>query len=232
MTASKRGLKGDTRKRVAVMISGRGSNLGALISATMAKDYPCRIVAAISDRPDVAGLKLAKDHAVETYCIDRKDYDSRESHEDAILGVLESIKPDLICLAGYMRLLSPAFVQRWRGLMINIHPSLLPSFPGLETHQRVLTHQVRLHGCSVHFVTERMDEGPLIAQAAVPVLPDDTVDRLAARVLRAEHRLYPASLRLVAEDRVRITDSGTVIFNRFPAADDRLILYSNPVETE
>ena len=161
-------MSGSGHKRVVVMISGRGSNLGALISASMASGYPCRIVGVISDNPDAAGLKLAKDYDIETHVLDRKDFASREAHEEAVQAALESLGPDIICLAGYMRLLSGAFVGKWLGSMINIHPSLLPSFRGLDTHERVLAHQVRLHGCSVHFVTEGMDEGPLIAQAAVP----------------------------------------------------------------
>ena len=201
------------RKRVAVMISGRGSNLSALISATMARDYPCQIVAVLSDNPEAAGLSLAAGHTIETASFARQDFGSREEHETAILECLERLKPDIVCLAGYMRLLSARFVAKWRGRMINIHPSLLPSFPGLDTHQRALTHQVRLHGCSVHFVTEGMDEGPVIAQAAVPVLPDDTEEALTARVLAAEHKLYPAALRLLADGKVRMTDAGKIVFN-------------------
>ncbi|MCP4316469.1 MAG: phosphoribosylglycinamide formyltransferase [Hyphomicrobiales bacterium] len=218
------------RKRAVVMISGRGSNLGALISASMASGYPCRIVGVISDQPDAGGLQLAGNYDIETRVVDRKDHETRESHEEAILEALEAMQPDIICLAGYMRLLSGDFVRKWRGSMINIHPSLLPSFPGLDTHKRVLTHQVRLHGCSVHFVTEGMDEGPLIAQAAVPVLPEDDAEALAARVLKAEHQLYPAALRLVAQGNVKITDSGTVLLNDFPAADENAILYSNDID--
>ncbi|MDA4846992.1 phosphoribosylglycinamide formyltransferase [Hoeflea poritis] len=219
-------------KRVAVMISGRGSNLGALISASMASDYPCRIVGVVSDRLDAAGLQLAADYDIETHVVERKDHADRAAHEDAIQAVLETMRPDMVCLAGYMRLLSGDFVSRWMGSMINIHPSLLPSFTGLDTHQRVLSHQVRLHGCSVHFVTEGMDEGPLIAQAAVPVLPDDDADSLAARVLKAEHKLYPSALRLVAEGKVRITDSGTVLFRDYPEADGDAVLYSHTIGDE
>lgn len=218
------------RRRVVVMISGRGSNLASLVSASMASDFPCRIVGVISDQPSAGGLKLAADYAIPTHVADRADHDSRQSHEQAILAALADMQPDIVCLAGFMRLLSGGFVRQWLGSMINIHPSLLPSFPGLDTHERALTHQVRLHGCSVHFVTEGMDEGPLIAQAAVPVLPDDDAETLAARVLKAEHKLYPEALRLVAEERVKVTDSGTVLFNNFPAADDDDVLFSSPVE--
>ena len=217
------------RKRVVVMISGRGSNLASLLSASMASAYPCRIVGVVSDRPEAGGLQLAADYDIQTHVADRADHETRESHEQAILSALEEMRPDIVCLAGFMRLLSGNFVRQWLGSMINIHPSLLPSFPGLDTHERALTHQVRLHGCSVHFVTEGMDEGPLIAQAAVPVLPDDTAESLAARVLKAEHRLYPAALRLVAEERVRVTDSGTVLFSAFPAADADAVLFSSNI---
>mgnify|MGYP003666391007 FL=1 len=214
------------RKNVVVMISGRGSNLGALISASMASDYPCHISGVISDKPDAGGLKLATDCDINTYVFDRKHHASRRAHEQAILTELDSLKPDLICLAGYMRLLSAEFVDRWRGRIINIHPSLLPSFPGLDTHVRVLAHQVRIHGCSVQFVTEGMDEGPLVAQAAVPVLPDDDEKSLAARVLKAEHHLYPMALRLVAEGKARMTDTGEVVFARLSEIDSAPILFS------
>ena len=141
------------------MISGRGSNLSALISASMAADYPCRIIAVISDNPEAGGLELAQEYEIETHAFARADFSDRAAHEEAILAELDTIKPDFVCLAGYMRLLSAEFVNRWRGRMLNIHPSLLPSFPGLDTHQRVLAHQVRIHGCSVHFVTRRDGRG-------------------------------------------------------------------------
>jgi phosphoribosylglycinamide formyltransferase-1 len=218
------------RKRVAVMISGRGSNLNALISASMASDYPCRIVGVISDQPDAGGLQLAAEYDIQTHVADRADHDTRESHEQAIQKALDEMQPDIVCLAGFMRLLSGDFVGKWLGSMINIHPSLLPSFPGLDTHERALTHQVRLHGCSVHFVTEGMDEGPLIAQAAVPVQPEDDAESLATRVVKAEHRLYPAALRLVAEGRVKITDSGRVLLSNFPATGEDAVLFSSNIE--
>ncbi|MEM9107102.1 MAG: phosphoribosylglycinamide formyltransferase [Pseudomonadota bacterium] len=230
MSDSARSFGEGMRKRVVVMISGRGSNLASLISASMASDYPCRIVGVISDQPTAGGLQLAADYDIPTRVADRSDHSSRKSHEQAILAALDDMQPDIVCLAGFMRLLSGDFVRKWLGSMINIHPSLLPSFPGLDTHERALTHQVRLHGCSVHFVTEGMDEGPLIAQAAVPVLPDDDAKALAARVLKAEHKLYPEALRLVAEERVRITDSGTVLFSNYPAADTDSVLFSNALD--
>lgn len=215
-----------SRKRIVVMISGRGSNMGALISASMASDYPCRIIGVISDKREAAGLQLAAEYEIQTQVVERLATENRKAHEERVRDVLEKMQPDLICLAGYMRLLSGRFVARWAGRLINIHPSLLPSFPGLDTHQRVLAHQVRLHGCSVQFVTEGMDEGPLIAQAAVPVLPDDDEISLAARVLKAEHQLYPLALRLVAEGKVRMTDAQRVVFNNLSAQEADTILYS------
>ena len=193
---------GTARKRVVVMISGRGSNLGALISASMASDYPCRIVGVVSDRPDAAGLQLAADYDIETHVVERKDHADRAAHEDAIQAVLETMQPDIVCLAGYMRLLSGDFVSRWMGSMINIHPSLLPSFKGLDTHARALGAGVKLHGCTVHVVRPDMDAGPIIAQSAVPVLDGDDPDTLAERVLAAEHALYPHALAHVARSLV------------------------------
>ncbi|MCR9139178.1 MAG: phosphoribosylglycinamide formyltransferase [Alphaproteobacteria bacterium] len=215
---------GTPKKRVVVMISGRGSNLSALISATMAPDYPCRIVAVLSDNPDAAGLDLAREYAIEADAFLANDFSNRAAHEQAIQARLDQIRPDIICLAGYMRLLSADFVNRWHGMIVNIHPSLLPSFPGLDTHKRALDHQVRIHGCSVHFVTEGMDEGPLIAQAAVPVAPDDTEASLSARVLAAEHQLYPMALRLLAEEKVRMSGTGESVFSRLSGGDDSLVI--------
>ena len=218
------------RKNVVVMISGRGSNLAALIAATEARNYPARIVAVLSDHSDAGGLDIARGSGIAAEAVPRADYDSRAAHEAALQARLDALNPDLICLAGYMRLLSADFVAHWRGSMLNIHPSLLPSFPGLDTHQRALSHQVRIHGCSVHFVTEGMDDGPVIAQAAVPVMPQDTEATLAARVLRAEHRLYPQALRLVAEGRVRMTDEGQTVFTDFADSDSSEMIQSPPLE--
>jgi phosphoribosylglycinamide formyltransferase 1 len=194
------------KKRIAVLISGRGSNMVTLAEAARDPDYPAEIVAVISDRADAGGLALAADRGIEAIAVARKDHAGKAAHEAAVLAALDRIAPDIICLAGYMRLLSADFVRRFHGRMINIHPSLLPLFAGLDTHQRALDAGVLIHGCSVHFVTEGMDEGPLIAQAAVPVLPGDTADILQARVLKAEHRLYPMALRMVAEEAVWLED--------------------------
>ena len=196
------------RKRVAILISGRGSNMNALIAAAMKPDYPAGIVAVISDRADAAGLERAGEFDIPAMAFSRKDFADKAAHEAAISKALDEAEADFVCLAGFMRILSGDFVRRWRGRMINIHPSLLPSFKGLDTHHRALANGCRIHGASVHFVTEDMDEGPIIAQAAVPVMNDDTPDTLGDRVLKAEHALYPAALALLAEGRVRMSGEG------------------------
>jgi phosphoribosylglycinamide formyltransferase 1 len=187
------------KKRVAVLISGRGSNMVALIEASKDDDYPAQIVCVISNKADAPGLTLAASRGIATRVVAHKNFASREAHDDAINAALEAVKPDIICLAGYMRIMTAQLIERWQGRMINIHPALLPAFPGLDTHQRAIDAGVAEHGCTVHFVTQGVDEGPVIAQAKVPVLPDDTAETLASRVLAAEHQLYPAALRLVAE---------------------------------
>lgn len=192
------------RKRVVVFISGGGSNMMALVAAAKAQDFPADIVGVISDKPDAGGLAKASAEGIATFAFPRKDYTSKEAHEEAIFAALDALSPDILCLAGYMRLLSGTFIQRYEGKMINIHPSLLPLFPGLHTHQRAIDAGMRIAGCTVHFVTEGMDEGPVIGQAAVPVLSGDTADTLAGRVLTVEHQLYPQALRLFAEGKVRM----------------------------
>jgi phosphoribosylglycinamide formyltransferase-1 len=192
------------RKRAVVFISGGGSNMLALVKAASAPDYPAKIVAVISDKADAGGLAKAAALGIATFSFVRKDYDSKAAHEAAILSALKTLSPDIICLAGYMRLLTATFINAYEGRIINIHPSLLPLFPGLHTHQRAIDAGMSEAGCTVHFVTEGMDEGPVILQAKVPVLPGDTADALAARVLGEEHRIYADALRLVAEDRVRM----------------------------
>ncbi len=192
------------RKRIAILISGRGSNMSALIAACMDPSFPGQIVGVLSNRADAPGLQIARRYDIPGTAIDQSAYANRQAQEDAMLAALEELRPDIVCLAGYMRILSDAFVKRYSGRMINIHPSLLPLFPGLDTHQRALSAGMRLHGCTVHFVTERMDEGPIIAQAAIRIEPADTVETLADRLLRAEHRLYPHALRLVLDGAVRM----------------------------
>jgi phosphoribosylglycinamide formyltransferase-1 len=175
----------------------------ALVDAARADDYPAEIVLIASNRPDAPGLEWANARGLPTVAIDHKRYATREAFEDALQKALEAAGTELVALAGFMRLMTSAFVERWRDRMINIHPSLLPSFKGLHTHERVLAAGVRITGCTVHFVRPEMDEGPIIGQAAVPVLSGDDPDTLAARVLAAEHRLYPAGLKLVASGRIR-----------------------------
>ena len=206
------------RKRVVVFISGGGSNMMALLEATTAADYPAEIVGVIADKADAGGLAKAAAEGIATFAFVRKDFASKDAHEEAILAQLEALSPDIICLAGYMRLLSGRFIQRYEGRIINIHPSLLPLFPGLHTHQRAIDAGMRVAGCTVHFVTEGMDEGPVIGQAAVPVLTGDTADTLAGRVLTIEHQLYPQSLRLLAEGNVRMEDGKAVSLAKTPAA--------------
>jgi phosphoribosylglycinamide formyltransferase-1 len=188
------------KQRAAVLISGRGSNMVALAEAARDPAYPVDIVLVLSNRPLAPGLALAATAGIPTLAVDHRAFKGdRAAHEAAIDSALRAANVQIVCLAGYMRLLTPFLVERWAGRMLNVHPSLLPAFPGLDTHERALAAGVKLHGCTVHLVTQTMDEGPILAQAAVPVLPDDTADRLAARVLAQEHVLYPLALRLFAE---------------------------------
>lgn len=187
------------RKRTAVLISGRGSNLEALIAASRNVAFPAEITLVISNVAEAGGLARAHEAGIEAIVVAHRDFPrDRAAHEAAIGRALERHGIEIVCLAGYLRLLTPAFVARYAGRMLNIHPSLLPAFPGLDTHARALAAGVKLHGCTVHLVDERMDEGPILAQAAVPVLAGDTAERLAARVLAQEHRLYPQALRRLA----------------------------------
>ncbi len=185
-----------TKTPVAILLSGRGSNATALIDAAQDPAFPARICLVLSNRPDAPGLDIARHAGLPTLAIDHRTFGKdRTAHEHAIHAALEEHGAQAVCLAGYMRLLTPYLTNAWAGRMLNIHPSLLPSFPGLHTHERALAAGVRLHGCTVHLVNEGMDEGPILGQAAVPVLPSDTADLLAARVLQQEHRLYPLALR-------------------------------------
>lgn len=190
--------------RVGVLISGRGSNLKALLDTCLTPGFPAEIVAVISNRPDAAGLKHAQAVGVAAIGLDHKKYDSREAFDDALHDALRMAGVEFICLAGYLRLLTEGFIARWPDRIINIHPSLLPAFRGLHAHEQALAAGVKLAGCTVHIVRPEVDSGPIIAQAAVPVLDADDVDSLSARVLEAEHKLYPLALKLIAEQRVRI----------------------------
>jgi phosphoribosylglycinamide formyltransferase-1 len=193
-----------SRMRTGVMISGRGSNLQSLIDACATPAYPAEIVCVVSNIAGVEGLDRAKRAGIPAHVVPHSSYSSRERFDETVDAILGADEVSFVCLAGFMRLLSETFVQKWRGRLVNIHPSLLPAFRGLNVHQRVLQSGARLSGCSVHFVVPELDSGPIIAQAAVPVLPDDTPGSLAARTLCAEHKLYPSVLRLLAEGRVAL----------------------------
>jgi phosphoribosylglycinamide formyltransferase-1 len=197
-------MNGIAKKRVAILISGRGSNMAALIEAAKAPDYPAAIVLVLSNRPDAAGLGRARIAGIDTVVVDHKPFgQDRQAFEAAIDAALRAHHIDLVCLAGFMRLLTPWLVTRWSGRMLNIHPALLPAFKGLDTHRRALAAGATQHGASVHFVAAEMDAGPIILQEAVPVHKADTEATLAARVLEVEHRIYPQALRLVIEGRAR-----------------------------
>lgn len=192
--------------KLGVLISGRGSNLRALIEACRDPAYPAEIALVISNRPGAAGLQAAREAGIPTRVIDHKAHDSRAAFDAALDAALHEAGVELVCLAGFMRLLTEGFVTGWQGRMVNIHPSLLPAFKGRDVHARALAAGVKIAGCTVHFVTPEMDSGPIIAQAAVPVLEGDTPETLAARILAAEHRLYPAAVRLIAQGRVQVED--------------------------
>ena len=193
-------------KKIVILISGRGSNMEALIAARDAGQLPVNIAAVISNRPDAAGLETAARAGITAHFIDHKAFAGRESFDAALAECIDGFAPDLVVLAGFMRILSDGFVRHYAGRLMNIHPSLLPSFPGLHTHRRALEEGVRIHGCTVHFVTPTLDHGPVIIQAAVPVLDSDDEATLAGRVLRQEHRIYPQAVRWFAEDRLRLED--------------------------
>jgi phosphoribosylglycinamide formyltransferase 1 len=191
-----------SKKRVAVLISGRGSNMTALIEAAKAKDYPAEIVLVVSNRPEAAGLAGARAAGVATAIVDHTLFGKdRAAFERTLDAELQAHRIDFVCLAGFMRLLTPWLVGRWSGRMLNIHPALLPQFKGLDTHRRALAAGVKRHGATVHFVVPETDSGPILAQESVPVLEGDTEERLAARVLEVEHRIYPQALRALAEGR-------------------------------
>lgn len=191
------------KKRVAILISGRGSNMEALIRAAKAPDYPAEIIGVLSNKADAGGLAFAEAHGIATAVRSHKDFVTREAFDAALDAVLREWRTDIVCLAGFMRVLTPGFVAGWEGRMLNIHPSLLPAFQGLHTHARALEAGVAEHGCTVHFVTAGLDAGPPILTARVPVLPSDTAETLAARVLIEEHRIYPEALAMVARGEAR-----------------------------
>ncbi|MEL6290026.1 MAG: phosphoribosylglycinamide formyltransferase [Pseudomonadota bacterium] len=211
-----------SRTRVGVLISGRGSNMVSLAEAAAHDDFPAQIALVISNEPGAAGLARAADFGIETATINHRDYADRPAFEDALSARMRDADCDLICNAGFMRLLTPRFVDAWRDRHLNIHPSLLPAFKGLHTHQRVLDEGVRITGCTVHVVRAEMDAGPIVAQAAVPVCSGDDADRLAARVLVAEHQLYPHALRLFASGAASVESERIVIHSDADASASTL----------
>jgi phosphoribosylglycinamide formyltransferase-1 len=207
-------------KSVVILISGRGSNMLALFDA----DLPCcRIAAVISNKADAAGLEIAQRHGIATQVVAHKDYATREAFDAALSAAVDRHQPDLVVLAGFMRILSAGFVARYHGRLINIHPSLLPAYGGLDTHERALKDGVKIHGCTVHFVTPDLDHGPIIIQAAVPVLACDTQETLAARVLREEHRIYPQAVKWFCEGSLALSAAGKVALQRMEQPGAALI---------
>ncbi|MDD2914025.1 MAG: phosphoribosylglycinamide formyltransferase [Gallionella sp.] len=196
-------------KNIVILISGRGSNMQALLEAQL----PCRIAAVISNRADAEGLDIAKEHGVSTAVVSHRDYADRGSFDIALTKAIDAYRPDFVVLAGFMRILTADFVAHYRGRLVNIHPSLLPSYGGLNTHARALHDGVKIHGCTVHFVTPDLDHGPIIIQAAVPVLYHDTEQTLAARVLNEEHRIYPQAMRWLCKGQIELNESGKVVFH-------------------
>jgi len=209
-----------TKKSIVILISGRGSNMQALLEAGLS----CRVAAVISNRADALGLTLAKQHGITTQVVAHRDYPDRESFDAALAAAIDRYQPDLVVLAGFMRILTPNFVARYQGRLINIHPSLLPAYGGLDTHARALHDGVKIHGCTVHFVTSDLDHGPIIIQAAVPVLMDDTPETLAARVLREEHRVYPQAVRWFCNGLLKLdADGKKVLLNHVQQPGSTLI---------
>ena len=215
------------KKRLVILISGRGSNMEAILRAAADPAYPGQVVAVIANRPDAKGLETAKAAGIATAALDHKAYPSREAFDAALAEAIDAHAPDLVILAGFMRILSEGFVRHYEGRLINIHPSLLPSFPGLHTHQRAIEEGCRIHGCTVHFVTPALDHGPAIVQAAVPVLEGDDEATLAARVLVQEHQVYPAAVAWFCQGRLRLEGS-RVLLQDNPAATNAALLSPSP----
>lgn len=213
---------------IAVLISGGGTNLQSIIDAIEAKRLDAKIALVLSNKADAYGLVRAKNHGLPTEVLDHKAYPSREAYDQAVVDNLRTRGVELVVLAGFMRLLSPVFVKAYSNRIMNIHPALLPSFPGLHVQKKAVEHGVRFSGCTVHFVNEECDEGPIIIQAVVPVFPDDSEDTLAARILKQEHRIYPRAIQLYAEGRLRVEGRRVLVDGL--AKDDTRVLFQPPLE--
>ncbi|CAJ7420982.1 phosphoribosylglycinamide formyltransferase [Burkholderia pseudomallei] len=213
-------------KKLVILISGRGSNMEAIVRACAREGWPAEVAAVISNRPGAAGLEFAASHGIATAVVDHRAFGGRDSFDAALAAEIDRFAPDLVVLAGFMRILTPAFVAKYEGRMLNIHPSLLPSFKGIHTHQQALDAGVALHGASVHFVIPELDSGAIVAQAAVPVVAGDDADALAARVLAAEHTLYPRAVRWFVEGKLRL-DAGRAIV----APDEARWLFADAIDT-
>jgi phosphoribosylglycinamide formyltransferase-1 len=196
---------------IVILISGRGSNMEAIVNAAQNEAWPAKIAAVISNRPEAGGLDFAKSHGIQTAVLDHRAYKDRASFDAQLVQLIDSYKPDLVVLAGFMRILTGDFVRHYEGRLLNIHPSLLPLFPGLHTHEQALEAGVAEHGATVHFVTEALDHGPMVIQATVPVLPGDTADTLAKRVLKQEHVIYPRAVRWFIDNRLSISDNRVLV---------------------
>jgi phosphoribosylglycinamide formyltransferase-1 len=205
-------------KSIVILISGRGSNMQAILEARL----PVKIAAVISSNPNAIGLEIARQHGIPAHALNHRDHETREEFDSALAARIDGFNPDLVVLAGFMRILTPNFVNYYNGRLINIHPSLLPAFTGLNTHARALSEGVKIHGCTVHFVTPNLDKGPIIVQAAVPVLPGDTEETLGARVLEQEHKIYPQAIRWFAEDRLTVTPDCNVILQNQQSVETAL----------
>ncbi|MDH4215842.1 MAG: phosphoribosylglycinamide formyltransferase [Gallionella sp.] len=206
-------------KNIVILISGRGSNMQALLEAQL----PCRVAAVISNRADAGGLEIARAHGIPTAVLNHRDYADRDSFDAALVKTIDSFNPDFVLLAGFMRILGAKFVAHYHGRLLNIHPSLLPAYGGLNTHARALQDGVKIHGCTVHFVSADLDHGPIIIQAAVPVLPDDTEQTLAARVLHEEHRIYPQAVRWLCAGQITLNEQGKVVLKHRKQTSHALI---------
>lgn len=212
------------RLQLGILISGRGSNMAALVEAAEDPAFPADVRCVVANRPDAKGLDFARAHGIPAVLVDHKAYATKAEFETAVINALVDNGVDFVCLAGFMRIVSPLFIERWHNRLINIHPSLLPSYKGLHTHERALADGVKLTGCTVHFVRAEMDVGPIIAQAAVPVLTGDTPDSLAARILTAEHKLYPLAVRLIAEGKAVV--QGETVEISADAVDESARIFS------